>query len=68
MEYRDVSTTRRKTKPRRNVVQLDGYSSGQNHFSEIDVNLVEKNKLVTHSVQRCLEMRENKQKIPIYIK
>ena len=32
------------------------------HFSEINVKLAEKNKYATHSVQRCLEMCENKQK------
>ena len=41
---------------------LKGYSSGQSHFSEINVKLAEKNKYATHSVQRSLEMCENKQK------
>ena len=29
---------------------LKGYSSGQSHFSEINVKLAEKNKYATHSV------------------
>ena len=37
-----------------------GYSSDQSHFSEINVKLAEKNKYATHSVQRSLEMCENK--------
>ena len=41
---------------------LKGYSSGQSHFSEINVKLAEKNKYATHSVQRSLEMCENKEK------
>ena len=40
---------------------LKGYSSGQSHFSEINVKLAEKNKYATHSVQRSLEMCENKE-------
>ena len=46
-----------------NLVQLQtlkGYSSGQSHFSEINVKLAEKNKYATHSVQRSLEMCENR--------
>ena len=39
---------------------LKGYSSDQSHFSEINVKLAEKNKYATHSVQRSLEMSENK--------
>ena len=39
-----------------------GYSSGQSHFSEINVKLAEKNEFANRSVQRCLEMCENKQK------
>ena len=42
--------------------KLKGYSSGQSHFSEINVKLAEKNKYATHSVQRSLEMCENKEK------
>ena len=41
---------------------LKGYSSGQSHFSVINVKLAEKSKYVTHSVQRSLEMCENKEK------
>ena len=41
---------------------LKGYSSDQSHFSEINVKLAEKNKYATHSVQRSLEMCENKEK------
>ena len=41
---------------------LKGYSSCQSHFSEINVKLAEKNKYATHSVQRSLEMCENKGK------
>ena len=42
---------------------LKGYSSDQSHFSEINVKLAaEKNKYTTHSVQRSLEMYENKEK------
>ena len=41
---------------------LKGYSSGQSHFSEINIKLAEKNKYATHSVQRSLEMCENKEK------
>ena len=41
---------------------LKGHSSGQSHFSEINVKLAEKNKYATHSVQRSLEMCENKEK------
>ena len=40
---------------------LKGVSSGQSHFSEINVKLAEKNKYATHSVQRSLEMGENKE-------
>ena len=39
---------------------LKGYSSGQSHFSEINVKLAEKNKYATNSVQGSLEMCENK--------
>ena len=39
---------------------LKGYFSGQSHFSGINVKLAEKNKYATHSVQRSLEMCENK--------
>ena len=39
---------------------LKGYSSGQSHFSEINVKLAEKNKYATHSVQRSLETCANK--------
>ena len=41
---------------------LKGYSSGQSHFSEINVKLAEKNKYAIHSAQRSLEMCENKEK------
>ena len=41
---------------------LKGYSSGQSHFSKINVKLAEKNKYATYSVQRSLEMCENKYK------
>ena len=41
---------------------LKGYSSDKSHFSEINVKLAEKNKYTTHSVQRSLEMCENKEK------
>ena len=41
---------------------LKGYSSDQSHFSEINAKLDEKNKYATHSVQRSLEMCENKEK------
>ena len=42
---------------------LKGYSSGQSHFSEINVKLADKKKIyATHSVQRSLEMCENKEK------
>ena len=41
---------------------LKGYSSGQSHFSETNVRLAEKSEFATRSVQRCLEMCENKQK------
>ena len=41
---------------------LKEYSSDQSHFSEINVKLAEKNKYATHSVQRSLEMCENKEK------
>ena len=43
-----------------NLWSLKGYSSDQSHFSEINVKLAEKNKYATHSVQRGLEMCENK--------
>ena len=43
-----------------------GYSSDQSHFSEINVKLAEKNKYATHSVQRSLEMCENKEKPSVY--
>ena len=39
---------------------LKGYSSDQSHFSEINVKLAEKNKYATHSVQKSLEVCENK--------
>ena len=39
---------------------LKGYSSDQSHFSETNVKLAGKNKYATHSVQRSLEMCENK--------
>ena len=41
---------------------LKVYSSDQSHFLEINVKLAEKNKYATHSVQRSLEMCENKEK------
>ena len=41
---------------------LKGYSSDQSHFSEINVQLAEKNKYTTHFVQRNLEMCVNKEK------
>ena len=41
---------------------IKGYSSDQSHFTEINVKLAEKNKYATHSVQRSLEMCENKEK------
>ena len=44
---------------------LKGYTSGQSHFLEIKVKLAEKNKYATHSVQRSLEMCENKEKSSI---
>ena len=44
------------------TLHLKGYSSGQSHFSEINVKLAEKNNYATHSVQRSLEMCENKEK------
>ena len=44
------------------IIFLKGYSSDQSHFSEINVKLGEKNKYATHSVQRSLEMCENKEK------
>ena len=40
---------------------LKGYSSGQSHFLEINVKLAEKNKFVTHFVQKCLETRDIEQ-------
>ena len=39
------------------------YSSSQNHFSEFDVKVTEKNKFITHFVQKGLEMRENGQDV-----
>ena len=45
------------------MAHLKGYSSGQNHFSEIDVKLAEKNEYANHFVQKCLETRENKQNV-----
>ena len=39
-----------------NTQMLKGYSSGQSHFSEINVKLAEKSEFATRSVQRCLEM------------
>ena len=40
---------------------LKGYSSGQSHFSDINIKLAEKNEFATHFVQKCLETRENEQ-------
>ena len=40
---------------------LKGFSSGQSHFSQSNVKLAEKSEFATRSVQRCLEMSENKQ-------
>ena len=42
---------------------LKGYSSDQNHFSEINVKLAEENELAAHFVQKCLETRENEQNV-----
>ena len=42
---------------------LKGYSSGQSHFSEINVKLAEENEFVTHFVEKCLETRENEQNV-----
>ena len=39
---------------------LKGYSSDQSHFLEINIKLAKKNKYATHSVQKSLEMCENK--------
>ena len=44
-------------------LKLKGYSSGQSHFSEINVKLAEKNEFATHFVQKCLETRENEQNV-----
>ena len=43
-----------------------GYSSGPSHFLEINIKLAEKNKYATHSVQRSLEICENKEKPSVY--
>ena len=48
------------------VFSLKGYSSGQSHFSQTNVKLAEKNKYATLSVQRSLEMCENKEKPTVY--
>ena len=45
-----------------NLNKLKGHSSGQSHFSEINIKLAEKNKYATRSIQRSLEMCENKEK------
>ena len=42
---------------------LKGYSSGKNHFSEINAKLAEENEFVTHFVQKCLETHENEQNV-----
>ena len=42
---------------------LKGYSSGQSHVSEINVKLAEKNEFVNYFAKKCLEMRENEQKV-----
>ena len=42
---------------------LKGYSSGQSHFSEINVKLAEKMEFATHFVQKCLETRVNEQNV-----
>ena len=44
-------------------ISLKGYSSGQIHFSEINVKLAEKNEFATQFVQKLLEMRENRQNV-----
>ena len=44
---------------------LKGYSSGQSHFSEINVKLAEKNEFATRSVQKYLEMRKNEKKLSV---
>ena len=46
-------------------LSLKGYSSGQSHFSEINVKLAEKSKYATHSIQRSLEISENKEKLNV---
>ena len=43
--------------------QLQGYSSCQSHFSEINAKLAEENEFVTHFVRKCLETRENEQNV-----
>ena len=45
------------------VPNLKGYSSDQNHFSEINAKLAEETEFVTHFVQKCLETRENEQNV-----
>ena len=45
------------------LICLKRYSSGQSHFSEINVQLAEKNEFDTHFVHKCLEMRENEQTV-----
>ena len=53
-------------KPIRTIITricLKGYSSGQIHFSEINVKLAEKNEFATQFVQKLLEMRENRQNV-----
>ena len=44
-------------------ISLKRYSSDQNHFSEINAKLAEKNEFVTHFIQKCLETRENEQNV-----
>ena len=48
------------------IINIKGYSSGQSHFLEINVKLAEKNKYATYSVQRSLEMYENKEKLSVF--
>ena len=45
------------------MFSLKGYSSGQSHFSEINVELAEKKEFIAHFVQKCLEMCKNKQNV-----
>ena len=45
------------------LICLKGYSSGESHFSEINVRLAEENEFATHFVQKCLEVHENEQKV-----